>query len=232
LLHQAAELQEFGADLGRSVGGDLNVGCYFMISSFFVASILSSVRELYPNLRIRLFEDRLDVLQHLLLDGHCDLALIYDVDVHAGLHQEPLTSYPPYALVSAESPLAAKESIRLSDLAKEPLIMIDLPHSRTYVQNLAALRGVELTIAYRVSSFETIRSLVSHGHGFSILNQHVSLDAAQGGKAMVAKPLADHLPPVKLVMAYVESARPSRRASAFIDVCRAHFASGQDKVST
>jgi DNA-binding transcriptional LysR family regulator len=200
-----------------------------MLSSFFAASILSSVRKVYPNLRIRLIEDRLDVLQQSLLNGHCDLAFLYDVDVHPGLRQELLMAYPPYALLSADSPLAEMESICLSDLAKEPLIMIDLPHSRTYVQNLAALRGVELTVAYRVSSFETIRSLVSHGHGFSILNQRLSLDAAQGGRAMVARPLADDLPPVKLVLAYVEGTRLSKRASAFIDVCRAHFSSGHGK---
>lgn len=229
LLQQAAELQEFGAELGHSVMGDLNVGCYFMLSSFFAASILSSSRETYPNLRIRLIEDRLDVLQQSLLNGHCDLAFLYDIDVHPGLRQELLMAYPPYALLPAESPLAAMESISLRDLAKEPLIMIDLPHSRTYVQNLAALQGVELTVAYRVSSFETIRSLVSHGHGFSILNQRLSLDAAQGGRAMVARPFSDDLPPVKLVLAYVEGTRLSKRASAFIDVCRAHFASDHAK---
>ncbi len=229
LLHQAAELQDFGTELSNSVRGDLNVGCYFMLTPFFVAAILSSIRETYPNLRIRLFEDRLDVLQQSLLNGHCDLAFLYDVEVHPDLSQALLTSYPPYALLSSESPLAARESICLSDLAKEPLIMIDLPHSRTYVQNLAALRGVELTVAYRVSTFETIRSLVSHGHGFSILNQHVSLEAAQGGKALVARPLDDDLPSVKLVLAYAESARLSKRASAFIDVCHAHFTAAPTK---
>ncbi len=232
LLRQAAELQEFGAELGHSVRGDLNVGCYFMLSSFFAASILSSIREVYPNLRIRLVEDRLDVLQQSLLNGRCDLAFLYDVDVHPGLHQELLASYPPYVLISAESPLAAMESISLGDLAKEPLIMIDLPHSRTYVENLAALRGVELTVAYRVSSFETIRSLVSHGHGFSILNQRLSLSPAQGGGPMVARPLADDLPPVKLVLAYVEHSRLSKRASAFINVCRAHFSSSRGNSRT
>lgn len=224
LLHQAAELQDFGTEIGHSVSGDLNVGCYFMLSPFFVASILSSIRETYPNLRIRLVEDRLDVLQQSLLNGHCDLAFLYDVDVHPDLRQELLKSYPPYALLSVESPLAAMESICLSDLAKEPLIMIDLPHSRTYVQNLAALRGIELTVAYRVSTFETIRSLVSHGHGFSILNQHLSLDASEGGKALVARPLDEDLPSVKLTLAYVNSARLSKRVSAFIEVCHAHFA--------
>lgn len=225
LLQRAGELQDFGAELEHSVSGALNVGCYFMISSFFAASILSRIREIYPNLRVRLIEDRLDVLQQAILTGRCDLAFIYDVDLHPGLRHIPLMSYPPYVLLSETSPLAKKRSIRLRDLAKEPLIMIDLPHSRTYVQNLAALHRVELTVAYRVSNFDTIRSLVSHGHGFSILNQHVSLAAAQGGKAMVARPLADDLPPVKLVLAYIEGARLSKRASAFIEVCRAHFAS-------
>ncbi|MGE0005989.1 MAG: LysR family transcriptional regulator [Parvibaculaceae bacterium] len=224
LLHQAADLQDFGAELGQSMRGELNVGCYFMLSPFFVAPILSSIRKAYPYLAIRLFEDRLDVLQQALLNGSCDLAFIYDVDVHAGLHHELLMPYPPYVLVAKGSALAQRESLSLAELAKEPLIMIDLPHSRTYVENLAALRGVELTVAYRVSSFETIRSLVSHGHGYSILNQHVSLEAVQGGKAMIAKPLTDDLPPVTLILAYVEGTRLSRRALAFMEVCRTHFA--------
>lgn len=223
LLHHASELQEFGEELGQSVAGDLNVGCYFMISPFFVAPILSSIRKAHPNLAVHWLEDRLDVLQQSLLNGHCELAFIYDVNVHVGLHRDFLRSYPPYVLLAKDSELAQRESLSLSELANEPLILIDLPNSRTYLENLAYHCDVALTVAYRVSTFEAIRSLVSHEHGYSILNQRVSLEAVQGGKDMVARALVDDLPPVRLVLAYVEGARISGRAQAFIEVCRKYF---------
>jgi DNA-binding transcriptional LysR family regulator len=223
LLHQASELQEFGKELGLALSGEVNIGCYYMISPFFMAPILSSIREIYPNLTVRLLEDRLDVLQQSLLHGHCEMAFLYDVNLHVGLKRDLLISYPPYILVANNSELAKRKNIRLAELAREPLILIDLPHSRMYVENLASQAGAALTVAYRVSSFEMIRSLVSHGHGYSILNQHVSLEAVQGGREMVRRTLVDDLPPVKLVLAYVEGTRLSKRAKAFSEVSKAYF---------
>ena len=58
----------------------------------------------------------------------------------------------------------------LRELADEPFILLDLPHSRDYFFGLFRAVGLEPRIVFRSRSQELIRGLVAHGHGFAIQN--------------------------------------------------------------
>ena len=222
LLNHASELGEFGRDLGESLSGRLGIGCFAFIAPFFLPALLARFKALHPLVKLSLIEDHLDGVQRSLLSGMCDLAMLYDVKVSNRLQTEVVQSYPPYALLPEGHRLAGNERVTLKDLEKEPLIQIDLPNSRDYVGDLAKRAGVEFDIVFRTTSFEMVRSLVGHGHGYAILNQRTT-DRTYDGKRVVIRELADDLPPIRLVLAHVAGARQSRRALAFATVCREFF---------
>jgi DNA-binding transcriptional LysR family regulator len=134
---------------------------------------------------------------------------------------------PPYAILAPDHPLTiAGRGAWLRDLAKDPMVLLDLPHSRDYFRSLVAGSGIEPQIRYRTASYETVRALVARGHGFSILNQKpVSASTYDGGSVAVV-PLLDRLAPLPIVLTRLPGLRLSGRAEAFASRCRAVFRSG------
>jgi DNA-binding transcriptional LysR family regulator len=223
VMGHALELNDFGRDLGNSLTGDLNLGCFAFIAPFFLPAVLTQFTKAHPHVHLSIIEDNLDGVQRSLLSGMCDLAFLYDVNLSPKLDKETVATYPPYVLLPAGHRLAGKEHLSVADLQYDPLILVDLPNSRDYALSLARLSGVEQNIAFRAGSFEMVRGLVGHGHGYSILNQRPLIEQTYDGKRLVTRELAGDLPPTSLVLAHVKGARRSRRAQAFAEVCRDYF---------
>jgi DNA-binding transcriptional LysR family regulator len=110
--------------------------------------------------------------------------------------------------------------VRIEDLAEDPFVLYDLPHSREYFTELFAAAGLAMRPAYRSTTFETVRALVAAGQGYSILNQRPVSDTTYDGGRAVPLPLLDPLPPLPVVLARPRGVRPTRRAQAFTELAR------------
>lgn len=219
LLNHAMKLGEFGRDLGGSLTGDLVIGCFEFIAPFVLPALLSKFRARYPNVRTTIQEHDLEGIEQTLLHATSDIALLYDINLSPRLEKAIIASFPPYVILPSKHRLANKGKVFLSELAAEPFIQIDLPNSRDYSERLAKYFGVELNIALRTHSFEMVRGLVGHGHGFSILNQRRKPDLTYDGQKLVIKELAGQPPALDLVLARVSDTRLTARAEAFSRFC-------------
>jgi DNA-binding transcriptional LysR family regulator len=106
----------------------------------------------------------------------------------------------------------------------EPMILLDLPHSREYFRSLMLTTGVEPRIRYRTSNYEIVRALVAQGHGYSILNMAPPSPTTYGGGAVTSVPLLDDLPSLPIVLTRFPALRPTDRANAVAARCRAVIA--------
>jgi DNA-binding transcriptional LysR family regulator len=160
----------------------------------------------------------------VLRNGTAELALTYDLALGAGVDAEYLGVAAPYVALPPEHRLAKRKSIRLTDLADEPMVLLDLPDSRDYFEAMLAKAGVTPNIRYRSASYETVRGLVARGHGFSILNQLPAHRETYDGGAVTAVAIRDDLPGLPIVMARLQSVRTTARARAVAAAARAIFA--------
>lgn len=222
-LAHAARLAESAQDLGAALTGDLEVGCFVTLAPFVVPRLLASFAEHHPAVRVVLTEGELAGLHRALLDGRIEAALLYDLDLPAELHTEVVAEAAPYAVLPPGHPLAGGPDVALADLATEPMILLDLPHSRDYFRALFAGAGFDPVVRFRTAGYETVRSMVAQGHGYSILNQRPHIDETYGGGRVVALPIRDDLPALKVVLARARDVRPTARATAFRATCRAFF---------
>ncbi|GII55225.1 LysR family transcriptional regulator [Planotetraspora thailandica] len=220
-LSHAASLAASARGLAGSLTGELAIGCVSTLAPFYLSRLLREFARRHPGVRVTVAEGEIATLESALLDGRCEVALVYAIDLALDLDIRPLAQAKPYVLLPEGHPLARTEAVSLADLASEPLILFDLPRSRDYFR---ALHTAEPRVRFRTSSYETARSLVAGGHGYSILNQRALTDRTYDGGTVVSVPISDDVPSLDVVLASVRGVRPTARASAFADTCEAFFA--------
>jgi len=224
LLAHAGDVRNSAELLGKEVSGAFDVGCFLTIASFYMPGLIWNFEQAYPEAHIRLNEGMQTDLVNGLESGQFELAVVYDAGLPDGLETEVLADFPPYILLPADHALAENSSLTLGDLIDEPMVLLDILPSSHYFTTLFIHMGIEPNIQYRSPSFETVRSLVGNGFGYSVLVTRPAGDLTYDGKRIVAIPLADDVPQGRVVLARMAGTRPTRFAQAFATVCKNHFA--------
>jgi DNA-binding transcriptional LysR family regulator len=160
----------------------------------------------------------------VLRNGTAELAITYDLALGAGIETEFLGDAAPYVVLPPGHRLANRKSIRLTDLADEPMVLLDLPDSRDYFESMLAKAGVTPKIRHRTANYETVRGLVARGHGFSILNQVPAHRETYDGGTVAAVAIRDDLPGLPVVLARLASVRTTARARAVAAAAHSIFA--------
>lgn len=189
LLH-AREIEAVAQRGPFRAAGRINVGCLATIAPYLIPLVLRDLQEKHPDIEMRWRSDKHEALLDGLHNGSFDLIIVYDYDIPTTLHASPLRSMPIQAVLPSTHPLASSQSCGLSDLVGLPMVLLDQPRTRDYFLSLFANRGLTPAVAYRVDSFEMVRSLVANGFGFALLNFVPPYNVCGHG-SLTSRPLAD-----------------------------------------
>ena len=207
-----------------NLSGELEIGVFSTLAAAFAPGLLRAFADTHPNVRIRMREQNLDQLDRDLERGVIELALLYELDTIGEMKRTRLASFTPYALLAKGHALAARPVVALADLAREPFVLIDLPHSRDYFLSLFRMAGAMPEQILRCTSLETLRGMVAHGHGVSVLITRPVGDRAHDGKRLTCRPLAETVPPQRVIIGSSLQAPMTRVAQAFVDEAKRYFA--------
>ena len=103
------------------------------------------------------------------------------------------------------------------------MILLDLPHSREYFQELFQHLGIAPRIGQRTASFELVRGLVARGHGYSVLNLQPASELTYDGSRVRCLPIREQAMPLRVVLVRLSKTRQTRRSEAFAQTCRDFF---------
>lgn len=221
-LEASDALGETAQGLSRSLSGQLTVGVFSPIAPTRLPLIHDEFEKRYPDVRVNYLEADLEQLQRAVIAGDCDLALTYTLGVTDRFESFLIDVVEPHVLVSQNHRLARggqPEPVYLRELAEEDYIQLDLPFSRQYYDELFRIAGVVPKIRHSFSGYETLRSFVAMGHGYSLLSQSVSSGTYIGMQA-VDIPLLDDFPNIDLAILWPEGVRLNRRGQAFCELSR------------
>jgi DNA-binding transcriptional LysR family regulator len=224
LLKQADDLQRLGRGLAEDLAGELRIGCLVTLAATLVPSALRSFAAAHPRIELTLAESGHERLVDGLRDGGLDVAITYDLSREPGLVFEAIRDLPPVVLVAAGHPLAGARSVALPRLAREPLVLLDLPISREYFLGLFRSRRLAPRIGARSRYLDVVCSLVGNGAGYSLLNVPPAAAQAADGSPLATVPLAGSQRALRLGLLQVAAARRTRAASAFAAHCRTALA--------
>jgi len=220
LMADAEALRSQAEVIGRGLSGRLTVGCFGTGAPLVLPALMETFERRNPGMSLDFVEGSTDVLERALLEGRCEIALMYDVGLHVPLDKEPLYSTIPYALFAPEHPLAGRDSVTLPELAEYDFVALDIQPVHEHQLGLFAHAGTTPRIRHRTSSYELLRSLVARNLGFTLLISRPYGDVSYEGRPLVAVPLSGEVKTVDVMLARVPGVRPTLRAQAFAAHCR------------
>ncbi len=229
LLEQARAL---AAPRSGELAGLLRIGCLSTLAPRWLPDMLARMAVDCPAIEVQLVEGDTETLTRMLERGALDVALMYDLGLARGVRLAPVMQLRPYALLPWKHPLARSTSLRIADLAREPLVLINLPHSREYFLSLFRDAGVTPTIAHESTSLEMVRALVANGLGVSLLTTRPVRDQAYDGKRIACRRLRGPLALQSVVLAYPPpDAFATPLAQCFAEVVEASVAGQADALT-
>jgi DNA-binding transcriptional LysR family regulator len=220
LLRAASELERFAAELTHELSGLLELGSLVTLAPVIVPSLCRSFLDANPAVRLALVEGGQVELLDRLRDGSLTVALTYDLELAADIDFTPLSTLPPYAVFPGGHPWAGRERVSMTELANEPLVLLDLPHSREYFRSLFVAAGVNPRVAHRSRQPDAIRTMVANGYGYTIINVRPAVDRALDGRPLATVPISGDPRPMQLGIARLATLAPTRVIAGFVDHCR------------
>ena len=226
LLAHADEFQLRAGALGDSLEGDLSVACFTNLGPAYFSNLLAQFCGLHPSVSVKIYVgDHQEILSGLI-GGQFELAVTFDLDVPKNFEWLKLAAIPPQVVLPAKHPLAKAKRVSLKRMASEPLILMDLPHTRDYFMSLFHRLHISPNVRFSSTNFEMVRTLVGNGLGYSILNLMPDSPSTYDGTRVQYVPISEDVRDLEVGCLSVGRVAQRRVAKAFIEHARAYFAKG------
>jgi DNA-binding transcriptional LysR family regulator len=204
--------------------GKLEVGCFSTLAALFMPGIVRAFKRAHADVGVQIHECNLEELHRHLEAGTIEVALMYDLHLGTGMKATVVAEQMPYALFPYRHPLAAQDKVSIRSLAREPLVMIDLPHSRDYFMSLFRMVGATPNIAMECTSLEMVRGLVANNLGVALLVTRPHPATSYDGRRLALRELAEEMPPHRVIVATSLRFSLGPIAQAFVKIALEHFA--------
>ncbi|MEL6264426.1 MAG: LysR family transcriptional regulator [Pseudomonadota bacterium] len=207
-----------------ATSGTLNIGVTSLVAAYAFAEMLARYRRAFPDVAVTAMEDDAAYLEHLLVAGKLDLAMMVVSDLREpDALQAEITHVSRYRLwLHAGHPLASKTTIELADLAGTAMIQLLRDEVRNVAQELFPQPSTAPRIAFHTRSVEAIRSLVATGEGVAILPDIVYRGWSLDGDQIVTREIAPALPVTETGLVWRKGSALSWEAREFIALARDH----------
>lgn len=207
-----------GTGRGQELRGPVKLGCYSTFATNVVPELLEGFPKRHPGVRIEIMVGTNEELLSALEAGRLDVALVYDVSLPIGYRRRKIYGTELEVHLHPDHPLATASTLDLLDLAGEPYIQFDATPGTVNVTDAFAARGLEPTIAARVTEIGLVEALVGRGLGYGLLmSRPNALPMSLEGRPVVIRPLDPPVTVSHVVGIWPEDMNLTPRASALLD---------------
>lgn len=222
LLERYDTLLADASDLRGSMSGALSIGYNAPIAPAFLPAITAQITRAHPDVALSFTEGDNTSVRAGLLEGAFDVILFVEEAPSPQIATLPLVYAPTYCLCPDGHALAGKGRVSITEVAAEPLILLDRPAARSYYMELLNAAKVPFRIAATANSTEMVRSLVAEGMGVSLLNMRPREIPAYAGQQVRCLPLAGRTNGAHLSLGFAPGPR-RQLTQLFLDSCTAYF---------
>jgi len=221
--------RSFAADEPAAPPSQLSLGVTSLVAGYVLSDLLARFRRAYPGVNVSAIEDNGDYLEHLLIGGELDVAVmvISNLRDRNALQAEIFETSPYRLWLPLGHRLAAADSIELGDIASEPLIMLTVDETEENTGKLLSALGTRLNVAFRTRSVEAVRSLVATGAGIALLPDLVYRPWSLEGDRIESRDISGALPVVQVGMVWRRGSSLPQSGRDFIGIAQGQAARRQ-----
>jgi len=170
ILQEVDLIKEISTNAKNPLAGNFKLGAFPTLASYILPSLVPLIKEQLPHIRLILVEEKTDTLIQQLKNGELDAALLAAPIKEDDLVAERLFDDTFKLAVSSQHDLAKQTAITPSDLAGEPLLLLDEGHClRDQALQFCQLNGVKEEQNVRATSLETLRQMVRANTGITFM---------------------------------------------------------------
>ncbi|GAA1420273.1 LysR substrate-binding domain-containing protein [Agrococcus citreus] len=207
-----AEASDLSAAVGGAgeVRGLVRIGTSGRLGATVLPGLLAAAARELPGLQFELIHGDQDSILERLERRTVDIGLLYDIDVPPEYNRARLATTEAQAVVSSEHRLAHESCVSLSELADEPMILLDIAPSRIHTLELMSRLGIQPRIRWRSPDFDLVLGMVGAGLGYSLVMRRASPPTAVDGSGLRYLPLLEPPRPTDVVLVTLPGAAPAR----------------------
>jgi len=207
------------------VRGQLQLGVTSLVAGYVLSDLLARFRRAHPAVTVRAIEDNGEYLEHLLIGGELDLAVLITSNLHnrAALQVETLEVSAFRLWLPSGHGLVAKDAISLDEVTAEPLIMLSVEEIEGSTGRLLSSLGARPNVAFRTRSVEAVRSLVATGAGVALLPDLVYRPWSLEGDRIEIRDVSGDLPTIQVGLAWRRGAPMPAAARDFVRLAQSQI---------
>ncbi len=189
VVEEAARIREVASYAKDPMDRTVHLGVIPTLGPYYLPHVLTSVREAHPRLRLLLREEMTPHMLAHLAEGKLDAGLLALPILDPALEVKPLFEEPFLAAVPADHDLAKARSVRIDDLAKAGLLLLEEGHClRDQALDACHLEGLK-SEEIRATSLETLRQMVAMGLGVTLIPALACAGSVPARTSVALKPL-------------------------------------------
>ena len=226
ILSNIADARQAVVSDTERLSGRLHVGVTSLVAGYVLSDILARYRRANPNVEVTALEDNGDYLEHLLIGGELDVAVMVTSALRDRMAlQTEILDVSPYQLwLPNGHRLTQATSVAIEDLVGEPMIMLRLDGIEEATRGVLSALGARPRVAFRTRSVEAVRSLVATGAGIALLPELVYRRWSLEGDRIVSRDVSGKLPVVQVGVVWRKGAPLPETAREFIRAAQSHSA--------
>ncbi len=222
ILASVSDARRSFGEAEAPAGGSLQLGVTSLVAGYVLSDLLARYRRAYPHVNVTAIEDNGDYLEHLLIGGELDVAVmvISNLRDRVALQAEIFETSPYRLWLPLGHRLGGADIISVSDIVPEPLIMLTVDETEENTGKLLAAFSARPNVAFRTRSVEAVRSLVATGAGIALLPDLVYRPWSLEGDRIESRDVSGTLPVVQVGMVWRRGSGLPQAARDFIGLAQ------------
>ena len=209
-------------DAGAELSGVLAVGVTSLVAGYYLSELFSRFRRNCPAVEVFVTEDTPRFLEHLLINGELDVAIMVSnaLSEPQAMVAETLTRSPNRVWLASNHPLTARDELTLAECAAHDQIVLEADRIDDVMVAVWARQQLKPRTILRTSSLEAVRSLVGAGAGIAVLPDFLYRPWTLDAEHVEVRRLRDEVPSIDVGLVWRRGSGLKPAATEFIDLAR------------
>lgn len=194
LINDADQLREDIKSTSKVPSGEVRLGVVSSIAHPLVNELFRRMCEVYPDVRLQIFEGFSGNLDEWLSNGVIDIGLVHRYGRQVRAKEEKLYSGASYVVGSALPGDCFAETTPFSDLHQMPLVLPSRPSGlRLLLDQIAKRKGITIHVQMEANSLAIVKDVVAGGEYKTVLPYQAVFREVEEGVLCASKIVSPRL---------------------------------------